>query len=207
MIWELIIQGILVPGINESNPHYPFCKLTEYGKLVVDRGEPLPYDPDGYLEFLDSEIPTVDSEIKVYVTESLHAYRYGLVLASAVTLGAASEKAFNLLHEAVANAITSNPEEKRTIENLKNILSIKRRYDGVKEIITKNKSKYPRDISEVLETNLDGIFHLIRVTRNDAGHPKGKVIKRQIAFVNLQLFVPYCKTIYGLINWFQNNTI
>src|SRR5262245_3178620 len=49
VIWSLIIQGILVPGTNDTNPNLPFIRLTEYGQRCVREERLLPHDPDGYL--------------------------------------------------------------------------------------------------------------------------------------------------------------
>ena len=206
IIWELIFQGVLYPGVSVDQPNLPFLSITEYGKQVLMAGEILPYDPDGYLKHLKSEIPTLDPLIEIYVTESLQAYLRGLMFSSAVTLGVASEKTFLLLLEELTNAIT-DPKRKLQFTNLQYSYRTKIKFDIVKQEILHIRNNLPRDINDVLETHLDGIFNLIRVTRNDAGHPTGKGIKRDVSFVNLRLFVPYCKTVYNLINHLQNNPI
>src|ERR1039458_9807917 len=49
-IWSLIVQGILVPGLDDSNEGLPFLRLTEYGKRCVEEDRILPHDPDGYIK-------------------------------------------------------------------------------------------------------------------------------------------------------------
>ena len=60
----------------------------------------------------------------------------------------------------------------------------------------------PDEIKENLDTNLDGIMNTIRNFRNDSGHPSGNRISREQCYVNLNLFVPYCKKAYQLIDFF-----
>jgi len=206
IVWDLIFERILTPGLDEANPNLPFLSITEYGKKVLSTGEILPYDPDGYLRHLKSEIPSIDLLINMYVNESLQAFLRGLMFSSAVTLGAASEKAFNLLHEALANAIT-DPTKKAHFIALQGSYRTKSKFDEVKREIISISARLPRNLQENLESNLDGIFNVIRVTRNDAGHPTGNVVKRDSAFVNLRLFIPYCKTVYDLIDWLNTNNI
>ena len=206
IMWELIIQGVLLPGVTDTQPGLPFLTLTDYGKQVVALGEIQPHDPDGYLTYLKNEIPTLDAEIERYITESLQAYRRGLLLSSAVTMGVASEKAFILLHEELTNSIT-DPVKKKKFQDLQASYKTKEKFDKVKKELMSNKSKYPRKISENLETHLDTIFQVIRVTRNEVGHPTGKILNRGEVFVRLQLFVEYTKIVYQLIDWLQFNPL
>src|SRR5580700_8104320 len=49
VVWSLIIQGILIPGLNDSNQGGPFLRLTEYGRRCIQEDRMLPHDPDGFL--------------------------------------------------------------------------------------------------------------------------------------------------------------
>ena len=142
----------------------------------------------------------------MYVTESLRAYLKGLMFSSAVMLGVASEKAFNLLLEALTDAI-KDQKKKRKFTKLQDNYKTKYKFDEVKKEIYNIEKRLSRDIRDTLKSYLEGIFHLIRISRNDAGHPTGRMIERDHVFVNLRLFIPYCKTVYRLIDYFQNNQI
>ena len=43
----------------------------------------------------------------------------------------------------------------------------------------------------------------MRLQRNDSGHPTGTKKSRDEMFVNLRLFVSYCKQICDLLDWLQ----
>ena len=207
IVWELILQGVLTIGLNESNPDFPFLSLTEHGNKVLESGETgLPYDPDGYLRKLKTEIPNIDPIIEMYVTESLQAYLKGLMFSSAIALGVASEKAFLLLLETFTNAILDSTT-KRRFQRLQDTFRTKHKFDQLRAKLMSIRHTLPRELSEDLESQFDGIFNLIRVTRNDAGHPTGRKIERDDAFVNLRLFIVYCKKIYGLIDYFGSHQI
>jgi len=175
--------------------------------MTVNEERIMPHDLDGYLRKVKDDIPNIDPLIELYLTESLQAYLKGLMFSSAVMLGVASESAFNLLHETITNSIVSDSIKHKEFVNLQNSYQTKRKYDAVKLEIMKHKNKYPREISEILESHLDGVFNIIRITRNDAGHPSGKKIERSLVYVNLQLFVHYLKTVSLLIDWYKNHTI
>ncbi|MBI5226392.1 hypothetical protein HY994_04095, partial [Candidatus Micrarchaeota archaeon] len=67
----------------------------------------------------------------------------------------------------------------------------------------RDSKKLPKTLADDLETQFDGISNLIRTSRNDVGHPSGKKIDRMQAYANLRLFVPYCKRVYALIDFFH----
>jgi hypothetical protein len=68
---------------------FPLFHVTAYGEKVLENGEYQPYDPDGYLQKLQSEIPTVDPVIIRYLEECLSCFRQNLLLSAAVMLGCA----------------------------------------------------------------------------------------------------------------------
>jgi hypothetical protein len=51
----------------------------------------------------------------------------------------------------------------------------------------------PNEATEGLETNLNAIQLLIRVARNEAGHPSAARLTREQVYVYLQLFAPYAR--------------
>jgi len=206
IVWEFILQGILAIGLNENNPNFPFVSITEHGKEVLESEKISPYDPDGYLKNLKDEIPNLDPLIEMYLSESLQAYLKGLMFSSAVMLGVASEKTFLLLFEAFTNALGSQPKKKR-FQKLQESIRTKRKFDKLKTEIMIIRKTLPKELSEDLESQFDGIFNLIRVTRNDAGHPTGRQIKRGVQYTHLYLFILYCKRIHGLIDYFSKHTI
>ncbi|MDQ1279668.1 MAG: hypothetical protein QG670_930 [Thermoproteota archaeon] len=205
IVWEFILQGILAIGLNEMNPSFPFLSVTEHGRQVLESGQTLPYDPDGYLKRLN-ENPNLDPLIEMYASESLQAYLKGLMFSSAIMLGVASEEAFLILLETFTNALTDLTKQARFLK-LQESMQTKHKFDQLKNEIMAIKANLPQDLSEDLESQFEGIFNLIRVTRNDAGHPTGRKIERGVAYTNLILFIHYCKRIYGLIDYFQNNRI
>jgi len=206
IIGEFVVEGILTWGINELYPGPPFLKVTKYGLDCLSAGEILPHDPDGYLKYLRNEIPTIDETILTYVTESLQTFLRGNLLASTVMLGGASEKAVLLLIESFTKAM-SDPDEKRQFERGIERVGILRKFQEFRKKLDSIKGELPRSFSDDLDIQLDGIFNLIRNCRNDVGHPTGRKIERRLAFANLQLFIPYCKRIYDLIEYFSQNQI
>jgi len=204
-VWDLILEGILKPGLppggllGDNLPHF---HLTERGKKLIEEGVVTPYDPDGYLRHLQESVGGIDPVIMTYMEECLRTYRMGCPLASAVTLGCASEKAFLLLVDALRGWLQA--EAKTKFENNTKGRSIARVYNEFKDRFRSHvKSELPEKLRDHSEVTLEGIFTLIRTLRNDAGHPAGDATPDRVLCAAIQMFHLYVKTVYGLIDWLK----
>ncbi|MDD5259481.1 MAG: hypothetical protein PHD29_05895 [bacterium] len=198
----LYVQGIIVFGMNASNPNWPWFKITDYGSKCLASSEIIPYDPEEYLSKLRMNIPNIDEAIISYVTESLETFLRGCYMASTVMLGCASEKALILLSEAYQNTIIDTRAQEAFRKKMETNF-IKTRFDKLNHELNSIKANFPDTIREDLETILNGIFTLIRNYRNDVGHPTGRIVSREVAYANLILFSTYCKKVYDLIEYFN----
>ena len=206
VIWSLIVQGILVPGLNDANQSWPFLRLTEYGRRCVTEDRILPHDPDGFLTEYRKAVPQADPVIVDYLTEALQCYIYGLNRAAAVMLGGASEKAVLLLIDSYADSISDATRKQRFESEILKAQSIFRKYEVLDKQLPLLKGAVPKNLTDGVDSLLRGVFDLIRNSRNDAGHPtSGTLVDRDVVYSHLRLFTPYCARIYGLINWFQTN--
>jgi len=207
VIWDLIIEGVVRPGLFDgTNNDLPWFHVTEYGKAVLNGLPQTPYDPDNYLKRLQADIQSLDPIIVTYLTEALHTFRIGCLLSSTVMLGCASEKAFQLLLEAYATALPQAQQEKFNKE-IQNKL-IKRQFDEFnKRLESHLKVRLPGDIKADLDVALTGVFSMIRNMRNDAGHPTGLRLAREVVYANLTVFPTYLKKVYSLIDWLQMNSL
>lgn len=129
----------------------------------------------------------------------MQAFRVGCILSSTVMLGVATEHTFLLMLEAIEKK-SSHCKTYHSVFSQKTILQ---KVNKFKNILDQNIRSLPDKIKEDLETNLMGILSLIRNFRNQAGHPSGKIINREQAYILLQLFIPYCKKLYQLIDYFK----
>ncbi len=206
IIWDLIIERVLNMGRPGVGGGWPFLKVSSYGREVLSSSSPIPHDPSGYLGRLRREVPEIDPIILIYMKESLRTYSIGAILSSTVTLGCASEKAFLLLIEALRNAI-ADTTRKANFEKKINARQIKRKFDALKNYLASNKDRLTNGIWDGLEVVLLGVFEMIRNNRNDAGHPTGKIVPREEAYASLQVFIPYCKKLYSLIDFLRSNSI
>jgi hypothetical protein len=200
VFWDLFRDGVITLGLNDSNKEFPFFRVTARGRnLLGGGGEYFLYDVSGFEKQIKAEIPDIDPTTLLYLKEALQAFRSGCILASTVMLGVATEHTFLLLLE----TIDQNEAHSATFASIAKERGILRKINRFKNIIEQNKKTVPRDLLEDFDTHFLGIQSLIRGFRNESGHPSGKVIEREQAFVNLQLFVSFGRKVYQFIKHYN----
>jgi len=200
LFWDLFRQGVISLGLDEINAQFPWFHVTELGKKVADGERYFFHDVSSYNKFIKKEVPEINKTTLLYMEESLQAFYAGCYLAATVMLGVAAEHSFLLLLE----EIDKNPHKKGKYSSISSERTILAKISKFNNILRDEDMKnLQSDIKENLESNFNGILHLIRQFRNESGHPSGNIISREQTFVLLQLFVPYCKKIYQLKSFFK----
>jgi hypothetical protein len=195
VFWDLFRQGIITLGLNDSNRAFPFCRLSRLGQRLVNNQDTYFFhDVSSYTKWLQQEVPSVDPVTLLYVQEALQAFRSGCILSSTVMLGVATEHSFLQVVEAAEQSATYAKgfapvaKERTTLQKL----------NKFKKILDLKLPDLGADIREDLDTHFAGILSIIRTFRNQAGHPTGRIVDREQAYVLLQLFIPYCRKMYLL---------
>ena len=196
VFWGLFREGVITLGLNDSNREFPFFRVSEFGKRLLDGGQAYFFhDVSSYEKIIKTQIPNIDDVTLVYVKEAMQAFKTGCVLSSSVMLGVATEHTFLLLVE----KISQNPSYAPTFDKVNEERTILAKVNKFKNILEQNMKSLPSDIKEDIDTNFAGILSIIRNFRNQSGHPTGNIIDREQAYILLQLFVPYCKKMYQLM--------
>ncbi len=203
-LWRLIIGGVLVPGHGDGGSSWPYVSFSEYGEKVILQQEFSPYDPTGYVAQLKVEISNLDSIVLFYLQEALSAFRANLFVASTVMLGVASERLLDMLLGAFTGALASSIERSQFNEKTMG-RQLSQRYEELRKRIDPKRSQLPLDMGDNLVTYLGGVFTIIRLFRNDSGHPTGRTIQRDEAYANLYVFARYCKYMSQLVEHLRAN--
>ena len=199
VFWGLFREGIITIGCNDSNREFPFCRVTEFGeRQLAQKDAYFFHDVSGYENIIRKEIPKIDEATVIYLKESMQAFRSGCILAATVMLGVAAEHTFLKLIE----HIESNEAHYLTYSSVNQQRTILQKITKFKNILDQEIKNYPNEIREDVDTHFLGILSIIRNFRNQSGHPTGKIIDREQAYILMQLFVPYCKKIHQLIEYF-----
>jgi hypothetical protein len=208
VIWDMVSERIVTPGLDQSNVNFPFVSLTSFGEHVISQSTPHYYDPDGYIMFLKGIAPNLDPVIEQYVLEGVNCFRRQLLFASAVMLGAAAEKAVLILLEAIAKA-TNDPRRKKEVEHLLEGARLPTVYDKILDTLTPltKSGRIPYSIHQGCSEHLMSLFEMIRVQRNDAVHPEAGIVSKDKVFLSLQTLPVAIGLVYGLIGWLESNSI
>jgi len=128
------------------------------------------------------------------------------VFASAVMLGAASEKVVYLLSEEIKNFAIGNELKEKISRGLK-YRKMKLLLDSLPDAIDaliKN-TDIPYNVHEGSNNCLFALLDAIRIQRNDAVHPiAGEVTKEKLRLL-LLAFPHACKKAYDIFNWLKEN--
>ena len=114
-----------------------------------------------------------------------------MVFAAAVMLGVALE---------VATALTRIMTEPERPHYLQVIELRKQNYvatfEAFQQKLRSKKDRLPKELSDGLDLTLNAVADLLRLYRNDAGHPSGKKVDRGDCFIHLRMFVCYAQKLY-----------
>ena len=199
VLWRLVSQGILCPRTIGDETNHHFFNITELGEQIIDSGTDSPYDPFGYMKRLKDQAPNLDRNTVTYVEEALQCFLAGHFTGASVVLGVASEnEILDLIEKYVLSIPEPDQSKLRTAIEKQN--PIKKRFEKFFEHLNQGKAKLPLELRGEMDTFLNGIFNIVRLYRNDTGHPTGQRANRETIYANLNLFLFYARRISELKN-------
>lgn len=203
-VWSLIGRGLAYLNISQPAPENWTLELTTAGGAALRDEEVNPDDPSGYLRRLYSDIPSLSPLPVLYITEAVNSYYHQSYLASTVMLGVAAEAVFVELAEAFGSWLGD-----ASGSNLGKILADPKKthfqkFDEFRKRLLPVASELPSGLGDGLDLQLNSVLDLLRINRNDAGHPTGVTVTRDDSFVHLRIFARIAKRIYALKHHFEN---
>jgi hypothetical protein len=152
----------------------------------------LPYTTT-FVRIVKSNVPSLSAEAQIYLEEAVGAFYAGCMLASCVMSGVAAEAEFLNMLDAVANGRHSSK-----FAAAQKSFFIRKKIEAFQKALQPMLNTLPAKVTENLETNLTMIQSVLRLARNDAGHPTGASPEREQVFIYLQLFAPFAKQLVQL---------
>jgi hypothetical protein len=207
--FHLFHKGYIAPAAPDSHLNPPpmhMFNVTQRGRAWLQGREPLPEDGERYMKFLRERVPAIDPTIEQYVIEALTAFEREAYFASAVMLGAASEKELYLLAEAVLLAV-KDPRKGSKLQGLLDRRKLLELFEAVRDTIREAATAklIPYAHSEGSTTHLMSLYEAIRVQRNDAVHPMNAVVSEDSVRLLLQAFPYSLSKSEDLRGWFVGN--
>lgn len=206
LVWSLLVQGLVFIDFNNELPPNWNILITERGRLALQDQESNPDNANSYIKNI-RVISHDNPHVMVYAEDALSAYRAQCYLASSVMLGVASEAAFLIMARSFAGWLPADSEKENFIKSLESErVNYITKFVEFRKRIEKYKSQIPEEFSDGMSLNLDSVLDLLRIYRNESGHPKGRRVHRDDVFINLQMFARYLKKLYSLKEYFDSNS-
>ena len=204
--WQLLTLGYIVPWPNTPNaPHLHVFRISLKGKRWAQSEGPVPEDSERFIAALSTLIPTVDSVIKQYFIEAVITYNRQAWFASAVMVGAASEKVVYMLADALL--VKTGGTDRRLLEKAIKERSLPSMIEQLNKVLKGHieSNALPYEIHEGCEPHMMSLFEAIRVQRNDAVHPTVGEVTPDTVHLSLSAFPSACRKVYDLIGWCQTH--
>jgi hypothetical protein len=159
-------------------------RLSEDGRAAARSDLWEPRDPQRYLARLRERVPSLDPVADMYVTEALRSFNARCYLASSVMLGVAAEQVFGRVAEAF---VVGAPHDTAKLRKLLDAQSATyhQRFIEFRKRLEPLRPSLPDGLADNI--TLDAVADLLRVTRNEAGHPAGRRIDQDTAHTYLQM--------------------
>jgi hypothetical protein len=149
---------------------------------------------------ISEAVPDLLPAAKMYLEESVASFYSGCFLAATVMLGVAAEAEFlRMIEVAKKNASIGTSFDQAAKEKF-----IRPKIEAFRKGLAPHLKTLPGAVTHDLDINLIAIQSIIRIARNEAGHPSGlPPPSREQVYINLQLFVPYAVQIKRLRDEFS----
>lgn len=193
-LWALVGDGLVyldTAGQGSGTDNWRW-RLSADGERVARGGTWEPRDPDSYLNRIRREIPDLDDLVELYFIEAVQSFNGRCYLATSVMLGVAAERAFLIMAESYAASSMAGAQAMA-----KELAKPRSNYFALWTEFRKRIEPVRRDLLDGLADalTLDAIADLIRLTRNEAGHPTGRQIDEDTARVHLTIAPMYLRKI------------
>lgn len=205
MAWDWISRGLAYFDISQPATSNWDLELTERGIRYIDEEEENPYNDSIWYNSLIKKAPGLSDIEKQYAKEAIQAFVNELYLSCHVMIGVASESVIVRMARAMSQ---SSLIERR--ESLRNAVSNSR--IGIRELFNKMrpelenaKAKIPGSLADNMPIWLDSMFDVIRVNRNEVGHPTGSSVGREESVMVLRCFVTYMSKACRLISCLEQD--
>ena len=192
VFWDLFRQGYITLGLNDSNETWPFFRLSHFGKQTLAAKTPYRFhDTSTFIKSVRDAVPDLSDEAVVYLEEAATAFYAGCLLSACMMVGVAAEVEFNRLLRIAANSSRFPGKFASAAKENFLLAQIKKFQAALKPI--QGSLKPGKDFAN-LDTNLTAIQSVLRVARNEIGHPSGERIPdREQVYVYLQLFPSFAR--------------
>ncbi len=195
--YSLFQSGFLAWGFNIDNPNPPHFHVTKRGKRSLQERSRAPENPAGYLAAIDAHVPA-GTVARSYIEEALRAFNAGCHKAVAVLMGAAAEAIVLELRDTLVAQLNG---VSKSVPPQLNDSRIKTVRDAIEREVLTRKTSLDKKFVERFETGW-ALSDQLRMTRNDAGHPKSiEPVTHDDVHASLLIFPGFSRLVAELRTW------
>ena len=77
-----------------------------------------------------------------------------------------------------------------------------KKFEEFRKRVEPRKGDLPPELADGMSLTFDSVLDLLRISRNEAGHPTGKSVSREDQYISLQMFGRYLQKLYALRAFF-----
>ena len=202
-VWSLVARRLAYIDYSQPDSSNWSVKLTERGWEAVNDSNLNPDDIPLYLRRVATDIPELGSIPRFYLDEALRAYSSDCFSASTMMLGVAAEAVFFDVATPFATWLNSRAGkalaeilEKPTVAYVQKFVEFQKR-------LAASKGDLPAPLQQNLDLNINSVLELLRLARNEVGHPTGIQVDRHSAFQYLVIFPGLAQRLYDLKKHFE----
>ena len=205
MAWNWISRGLAYFDISQSaTSNWNLC-LTAKGKHYIDEAEENPYNDNIWYASLIKKAEGLSDIEKQYAQEAIKAFVNELYVSCHMMIGVASESVIVRMAQAMTRSPLIEGRESLTKAVSNPRISIRELFNKMRPEIEKAKAQIPGNLADNMSIWLDSMFDVIRVNRNEAGHPMGSSVGREESVMVLRCFVTYMSKACRLICHLEQN--
>lgn len=197
--YDLFRNGYLAWGMDFHNASPPWFHLTGKGRKALENISRDPYNVDGYMAYLASAAP-INPVAQSYILEALNTFNNNCFKSSAVMVGTAAESLILELRDTLVSkmqTLKKAPAKNMLDWRFKTVL------DAFESEI---QEKLPRPLRESFDGHWLAFTTQIRMTRNDAGHPKSvDPVKEEEVYATLLMFPQLAVLSEQLKSWITSS--
>ena len=208
-LWSLISKRMAYIEMSQpSASNWSIC-LTERGANAADRTKINPDNDSAYIAEINKTIPQFSETASLYLQESLTAFSSECYLASTMMLGVATEACFYDIAGSFAKWLGTVPGQQTSSQAFSDLLEQPTRayvhkFAEFQKRLLSNKGHLQAALQQNLDLNINAAIELIRIARNEVGHPTNQGVSRESANQYLLLFPMLAKRLYELKRFFES---
>lgn len=184
--------------------------LKQQVENVEEIPELLPFEIESFPQKLSETISHIDPVILYFLEEAIKCYKFNSVVGCAFLLGAASERAIQILVKTFGEAIDDETNRERFKGKVGKKSAVLKSYEEFEACFKACKTR-PTEIPVAVQDfllNIKAIFQFYRICRNEAGHPDAiPNLDKGVLLANMGQFVKYMESIYFLIDFYSENKV